>query len=66
MPKVGDSTNDSNYRSISVISILRKIFQKVVHKQLYTYLEQINVFNQHQFGFRRHKSTLQALPNHML
>ena len=41
--------------------IFSKIFEKVVYKQLYTYVEQNNILYKHQYGFRIHKSTVQAL-----
>ena len=64
IPKGGDSTNTGNYRPISVLPIHRKIFVKV-YKQLYTYFEQNNILYEHQNGFRKHKSTVQALLNNM-
>ena len=39
IPKGCDSTNAGNFGPISVLPIFRKIFEKVVHKQLYTYFE---------------------------
>ena len=54
IPKGGDSTNAGNYRPISVLPIVSKIFEKVVYKQLYTYFEQNNILYEHQYGFRKH------------
>ena len=65
IPNGGDSTNAGNYRSISVLKIFNKIFEKFAYKQLYTYFEQNNIFYEHQYGFRKHKSILQALLNNM-
>ena len=48
-----------------MLPISSKIFEKVVYKQLYTDFEQNNILNEHQYGFRKHKSTVQALLNHM-
>ena len=56
IPKGGDLTNAGNYRPISVLLIFSKIFEKVVYKQLYTYFEQNNILNEHQYGFRKHYS----------
>ena len=58
-----DSTNAGNNRPISLLPIFSKIFEKVVHKQLYTY--QNNILYEHQYGFKKHKSTVQALLSHM-
>ena len=63
--KGGDSTNAGNYRPISVLPISSKIFEKVVYKQLYTYFEQYSILYEHQYGFRKHMSTVQALLNRM-
>ena len=65
IPKGGDSTNAGNYRPISVLPTFSKIFEKVVYKQLSTYFEQNNIPYEHQCGFRKHMSTVQALLNHM-
>ena len=65
IPKGGNLTNADNYRPISVLPIFSKIFEKVVYKQLYKYFEQNNIQYEHQYGFRKHMSTVQALLNHM-
>ena len=65
IPKGVDSTNAGNYRPISVLPIFSKVFEKVIYKQLCTYFEQNNILYEHQYGFRKHMSTVQALLNHM-
>ena len=65
IPKISDLSNALSYRPISVLPIFSKIFEKVVYKQLYTYFEQNNTLYRHEYGFRKHKSTVQALLNHM-
>ena len=62
--KGGDAMNISNYRPISVLNIFSKMIEKLVHKQLYEYLEVRNVLSDSQFGFRRNRSTTQALLRH--
>ena len=54
-------TNVNNYRPISVLPLMSKIFEKIVYKQLYNYLEQKEILSINQFGFRRKKSTVHAL-----
>ena len=49
----------------SVLPIFGKIFEKVVYKQSYTYFEQNNILYEHQYGFRKHMSTVQAFLNHV-
>ena len=58
----GGSTQDvNNYRPISLLSIFDKIIEKIMHKQLYAFLEYHNILFQNQFGFRRNNSTVYAL-----
>ena len=44
---------------------LVKYLKKVLYEQLYTYCEQNNILYDHQYGFRKHMSTMQSLLNHM-
>ena len=53
--------NPSNYRPISVIPTVAKIFEKIVYDQLYEYLDSYNLLNASQSGFRSLHSTLTAL-----
>ena len=46
-----------NYRPISLLPALSKIFEKVVHKQLYDYMTQHDLFKNNQYGFRANHST---------
>ncbi len=46
-----------NYRPISLLQTIRKVSEKVVHKQLYEYMSQHNLFNNSQYGFRKNHST---------
>ena len=50
-----------NYRPISVLPVLSKVFERVVHQQLYAYLEQNNLLLKRQFGFRNRSSTEHAV-----
>lgn len=63
--KAGDKTDPNNYRPISVLPLFSKIFEKVVYKQLYTYLERKQILCSEQYGFRSKKSTVQALLNQL-
>ena len=49
------------YKSISVISNIAKIFEKLVCKQLNTFLENNNIIAKNQSGFRRNHSTETSL-----
>ena len=49
-----------NYRPISVISVMAKVFEPV-YDQLYAYLEEHNIICKYQSGFRAIHSTVTAL-----
>ena len=53
--------NPCNYRPISVIPTVAKIFEKIVYDQLYNYLNENNLLTSCQSGFRSLHSTLTAL-----
>ena len=50
--KCGDRTNPTNYRPISILPTLSKIMEKVVHSQLYKFLNSQDLLSSKQFGFR--------------
>ena len=51
----------SNYRPISMLSIFSKLFEKLIHQKIYEYLDENNIINDNQFGFRPSHSTTHAL-----
>lgn len=55
--KKGSKTECNNYRPISLLSSLSKIFEKAMKERLIEYLETINFFSSKQFGFRKGIST---------
>ncbi len=46
-----------NYRTISLLSILNKIIEKLVHKHLYQFLQKYEILYKFQLGFRKDHST---------
>ena len=50
-----------NYRPISLLSNINKIFEKVMHKMLYRFLEIHNCIYELQFGFRAKHATSHAV-----
>ena len=46
-----------NYRPVSLLPALSKLFEKVVHIQLYDYFKTNNLFFDSQYGFRGDHST---------
>ena len=59
--KSGDTEDCSNYRPISVLSIISKVFEKLVYRQLYDYFTENGVLSHYQSGFRKGNSTLTSL-----
>ena len=51
----------SNYRPISLLSMLSKILEKVVHLRLMSFLNKYKLLYCYQFGFRQKYSTILAL-----
>ena len=61
IPKVPNPDNPNELRPISLLPIPGKILEALVHDQLYTYIENNNLLNNRQYGFRKNKSTSMAL-----
>merc|ERR1712074_177139 len=59
--KKGKKDDPSNYRPISVLSSINKIYEKLIHQRLYKHLIKYNVLYEYQYGFRENHSTTQAL-----
>ena len=59
--KKGDSTSMNNYRPISILSTINKIFEKILHARLTKYIDEFNILYKYQFGFRKNHSTELAL-----
>ena len=61
--KSGEKTNISNYRPISLLSIVSKIFERAIYVRFYDYFKCNDVFSNKQFGFRKYFSTCSAILN---
>ena len=57
----GDPLHFENYRPISLLSNVNKIFEKLVYKRSYSFLNINNCIYELQFGFRAKYSTNHAL-----
>ena len=59
--KKGDPTSVNNYRPISILSPLNKIFEKILYSRLTKYINKSKILYKYQYGFRKNHSTEQAL-----
>ena len=59
--KKGSKLDVSNYRPISLLSNINKIFEKLMHGRVYKFLEENKSLYSLQFGFRSKHSTAHAL-----
>ena len=55
--KKGDVTLLNNYRPISLLPCVSKIFERVLFNQLYEYFDRNDLLTQHQYGFRKNHIT---------
>ena len=59
--KCGNRSDPSNYRPISIIPVVAKVFERIVYDQLYRYLTENKLLCCYQSGFRTLHSTVTAL-----
>ena len=59
--KQGDRDDLNNYRPISVISFVAKVFERIAYDQLHAYLEQHDITCKYQPGSRAIHKTVTAL-----
>ena len=60
--KKGDNTLLSNYRPISLLPTISKIFERIIYNQLSNYCNDLNLLAEQQNGFRpRHYTELAAV-----
>lgn len=59
--KSGDKLNVTNYRPISILPALSKILERALNNRLVKYLESYKLISDNQFGFRKGRSTADAV-----
>ena len=52
-----DRTSMSNYRPISVLPVVSKVMERIVHNQVYSHLRRHSLLSEAQFEFRKYHST---------
>ena len=59
--KSGNMNDMSNYRPVSILPTLSKIFEKLIYKRFYKFFEDNAIIYNYQFGFRQSHSTIHAI-----
>ena len=59
--KNGDVKEFSNYRPVSILPQFSKILEKVFHNRLMSFINDKQILNNSQFGFRKNMSTALAI-----
>lgn len=57
----GSADDYTNYRPISILPILSKVYERVIKNQINEHFESNNLFATGQFGFRKNKTTSLAI-----
>src|ERR1700755_2556926 len=56
-PEQGDPSQPSNYRPISLTSVLSKVFEYILNRKIWKHLNSSNLISDRQYGFRKERST---------
>ena len=54
---VGERSTAKNYRPVSLLSVVSKVFEKLVNNRIVDHLEKCGLFSNFQYGFRSSRST---------
>ena len=54
---VGERSTAKNYRSVSLLSVVSKVFEELVNNRVVDHLEKCGLFSDLQYGFRSSQST---------
>ena len=59
--KKGEKSNLNNYRPISLLPVLSKVLEKIINVQITKKLDERNIIDENQYGFRSNHSTEDAV-----
>ena len=59
--KAGPKTDKNNYRPIALLPTISKIFEKLIHKRVSSFLTKFKLLYSDQYGFQSKKSTTDAI-----
>ena len=58
---IGERSTAKNYRPVSLLSVVSKVFEKLVNNRIVDHLEKCGLFSDFQYGFRSSRSTADLL-----
>ena len=58
---VGERSTAKNYRPVSLLSVVSKVFEKLINNGIVDHLEKCDLFSDFQYGFRSSRSTSDLL-----
>ena len=61
VPKRSNSTSAADFRPISILPVVAKVFESLVHKQVASFLDDFSLLHEAQSGFRSNHSTQDVL-----
>ena len=61
IPKITSPKSPKDYRSISILPTLFKVFEKVIYSRLYSFVTNNCILSPQQYGFRTNHSTELAI-----
>ena len=64
--KKGNKSDPANYRPITLLCSLSKVLEKILYRQIASFFDCNNLFDQRQYGFRRGFSTNMAINDYVL
>ena len=59
--KSDDASVFNSYRPVPLLCVISKVFEKVMYNRLIDFVENFNILNNSQFGFRKNNSTYMTL-----
>ena len=58
---VGERSTAKNYKPVSLLSVVSKVFEKLVNNRIVDHLERFGIFSEFQYGFSSSRSTADLL-----